>query len=100
MTRGDSESIVISCPERPFQEGDEVVFTVKVNEFTPEITLQKRVTQFDDGKAVIEIFPQDTNGMNYGRYKYDIQLTTAEGAVITIIKPATFCIEKEVTWDV
>lgn len=99
MTRGDSDSIVVSCPDRPFQAGDEVVFTIKVSEFTPDIILQKRATEFDEGKAVFEIRPEDTSGLRYGGYKYDIQLTTADGAVITIIKPASFYIEREVTWD-
>ena len=99
MTRGDTDSIVVSCPDRLFTEGDELIFTVKKSALTANILIQKKVTQFDEGKAVFEILPADTQKMYSGAYKYDIQLTTADGTVTTIIKPSLFTLEGEVTWN-
>ena len=97
MTRGDSESITVICEERPFAEGDKITMTVKETEYKKEILFHKNVTEFEDGKAVIEIAPEDTKNLYFAAYVYDIQLTGADGTVTTIIKPAIFELMKEVT---
>ena len=97
MTRGDSESITVTCEERPFAEGDKITMTVKESEYRKEILFQKNVTEFQDGKAIIEITPEDTKNFHFAGYVYDIQLTGADGTVTTIIKPAIFEVMKEVT---
>lgn len=97
MTRGDSESITVTCEERPFTEGDMITMTVKETEYDKEFLFQKNVTEFEDGKAVIEITPEDTKNLSFAAYVYDIQLTGADGTVTTIIKPAIFELMKEVT---
>lgn len=100
MTRGDSETITISCEARPFRKGDMIRFTVKKDVFTKEKEIQKVVTEFtEEGKAIIAIYPEDTRGMAFGRYRYDVQLTTAAGNVTTIVKPSGFCLTEEVTWE-
>lgn len=99
MTRGDTESIVVSCPDNPFSVGDEIIFTVKTNAYKKDCVMQKKITAFTaDGKAVIPITPEDTAGMAFGRYRYDIQWTAVDGTVTTIIKPADFTLTEEVTW--
>ena len=98
MTRGDSESITVTCEERPFAEGDKITMTVKETEYKKEFLFQKEVTEFEDGKAVIEITPEDTKELSFMTYVYDIQLTGADGTVTTIIKPAIFELSKEVTY--
>lgn len=99
MTRGDSESILVFCPQNPFAEGDIITFTVRKTVISPK-AIEKVVTEFtEDGKALIGIDPSDTAEMQFGSYLYDIQWTKANGAVTTIIKPAAFIIEKEVSYD-
>lgn len=104
MIRGDTETIKISCRDRsgadiPLAEGDIVYFTVKRNTNTEEKTLQKIVTEFTDGVALINIFPKDTRELKTGVYYYDIQLNRANGQVKTIIPPSKFIINEEVTYE-
>lgn len=97
LTRGDSAAFNISIKdadgdEYTLQDGDELLFTIKKNVNTNEIILQKSGTH-------IEIQPEDTEGLSYGDYVYDVQLTIAEdGRVDTIITPSKFRIREEVTW--
>lgn len=99
MTRGDSESITVSCEQLPFEDGDEVRLTVRKSKYNGEKVIEKIVTEFVEGKAIIEIQPADTSHMGFREYIYDIQLTRADGAVTTIIKPAKFYTELEVSYD-
>ena len=99
MTRGDSETITVSCEARPFEKGDAITFTVRKTAKSETKIIEKKVLEFEEGKAIIEILPEDTAGMAFDRYRYDIQLTGADGTVTTIIKPAEFRIEEEVTYD-
>ena len=100
MTRGDSETITISCEARPFREGDVIRFTVKEDVFTKAKEMEKVVTEFtEEGEAVVVIQPEDTRGMGYKGYRYDVQLTTADGTVTTIVKPSEFRLTAEVTWE-
>ena len=99
MIRGDSETIIVSCEELPFEEGDEIRLTVRKSKYDPEKLLEKRVTTFEEGRATISIEPGDTAHMSFREYIYDIQLTRANGTVTTIIKPAMFHVELEVSYD-
>lgn len=103
MTRGDSETITVSLrqegAEIPLVEGDTIYFTVKTNSQTEDKVIQKVVTTFDDGKAIISILPEDTKYLPFTTFVYDVQLTRADGSVITIIKPSEFVVEEEVTYE-
>jgi len=104
MVRGDSESITIFLKDSfdnslSFEDGDTLFFTVKDNINTEKITLQKIITTFEDGAAIIRIDPEDTKGLRFKDYVYDIQLNRADGYVKTIIPPSKFTIEGEVTYD-
>ncbi len=102
MIRGDSESITVSCKnpdgsDHPFSEGDKVYLTVKTDAYQKDPVMQKTVTAFADGEAVIEITPEDTKALDFGAYKYDVQLTYASGRVTTIIPPSSFRVMEEIT---
>ena len=106
MTRGDSESITVACFEKddggrltplPFQTGDSVFLTLR-QDAESDIALQKTVTVFTDGKAIIPIDSDDTAGLDFGDYIYDVQVTWADGTVKTVIPPSRFRLEEEVTW--
>ena len=99
MTRGDSEAILVSCAQNPFREGDTITFTVRKTALSPKV-IEKKVTEFtEDGKGLIKIHPEETEKMSFGSYLYDIQWTRADGEVKTIIRPAAFMVEKEVSYD-
>lgn len=104
MIRGDSESIILSLKKDgnmiPFNQGDTVYFTVKQCYSTEKITLQKIITEFDEGgNCIIEIEPEDTKELSFRSYVYDIQLTDYNGKVTTIIPCSKFVIAEEVTYD-
>jgi len=86
MTRGDSESLTVQCTTDPYSAGDTITLTVR-DEADGNILLQKVVTTFSDGVAVIGIQPEDTEGIEFGNYVYDIQHKDAYGNVLTIIPP-------------
>ena len=102
LTRGDTAMFTItiyypnsSNQEYVVQDGDVVSFTVrseaKKNDAS-DFLLQKRMV---DGAITIE--PEDTAGLDYGEYLYDVEITTASGVVNTIITASPFVIEEEVT---
>ena len=101
MIRGDTETLLVTCEDatgaaRPFEEGDTVHLTVGLENGIRKI-LQKTVTVFQDGGAVFHFGHEDTNGIPPARYRYDVQLTTRDGAVKTIIPPGDFILEGDVT---
>jgi hypothetical protein len=106
MTRGDSESITVRCYEKtdggetvflPIEDGDTVYLTVRPDA-EGEIVLQKVIEDFPDGAAVIPFAAEDTAGLDFGNYVYDIQLTRADGTVTTLLVPAKFTLKDEVTY--
>ena len=104
MTRGDSETITISCWDEdnifiPLVSGEIIFFTVKENTSTTTIIIQKIINIFTDGKAIIEIVPSDTHELKYKQYVYDVQLVRPINIVTTIIVPSKFTITDEVTYE-
>jgi hypothetical protein len=77
--------------EYELQPGDTLLFTVKKNTKTDDVLIQKSGPH-------IEIGPSDTEGLKYGVYKYDVELTYASGFVDTVILPTDFKITEEVTF--
>ena len=96
MVRGDSESLTVTC-STPFSAGDTVYLTVR-EDAESDIAMQKIVTEFPDGKAVFIIEPDDTEGLDFGNYVYDIQVTWAGGVVKTLVGPARWRLTEEVTY--
>ena len=104
MVRGDTEEILVGMKEKDgeaiaFIDGDTVYFTIKTSIYTDVKSLQKVVTTFDDGKALILIDANDTKSKEYGLYRYDIQLSRANGKVTTLVEDSPFIIKGEVTDD-
>ena len=99
LTRGDTARISLGITSSDgtaydYSE-DTVVFTVKASTMSSDALIEKTVT---DG--VIYLATGDTNGLSYQTYVYDVQLTTAGGDICTVIPPAKFIVEQEVTWQV
>lgn len=85
MRRGDSDSLTVSMandatPPVPvlFVTGDTVTMTVKT-EIDGDLILRKIVTVFDDGKAIFDYEPEDTEGLEGREYVYDVEYKTPIG---------------------
>ena len=100
LTRGDTARFSIG----------RIVNTVTNTNYTPTpediVTMTVKKTVQDvapcvqiivPGGEVLHIKPEDTKEMAFGKYVYDVQLTTADGDVYTIIPPTPFDLLKEVT---
>lgn len=106
LTRGDTAMFTINIDnestEGPYiiGENDILKFTVRKSENDEIFSFQKVV----QGSASIVIEPEDTSSLDFGKYKYDVELTTTTGDVYTVIgaddrnKLPTFEILKEVTY--
>ena len=100
LTRGDTARFSVpidnetSGKEYVLSDNDKLTFTIKkrVKDETP--LLQKTVF----GTILFHVKPEDTQGLSFGKYVYDIQLTTSDGDVYTVIEPSTFEILSEVTY--
>ena len=104
MVRGDTEALQVELQKEdgtPYflEDGDIIYFTVKSSPRTEEKLLQKVVTEFVDGVALITIKPEDTKELNFHKYKYDIQWTRADGIVKTIVPVSDFVIKEEITYE-
>lgn len=99
MVRGDSEMIVVRCPDEPFVPGDVIEFSVRKKVKTERL-LHKIVTVFDNGVAHIMIDHSDTEPLDFGDYVYDIQVTRgSNGWVTTLVDTSKFVLKTEVTYD-
>lgn len=112
LTRGDSAAIELQVVngENPYDfSEDEVKFSLKKRLSDKQPLIQKTFGNYDSetNKASITIEPEDTAGLDFGDYLYDIQLKHTEEpeqegddpvvTVDTIIVPSTFTIGAEVT---
>ena len=99
LTRGDTARFAVTikndCTGEDYEiQPDDVL----------RLTLRKSVT---DGQPAVEkvvtgansfrLRPEDTKSLAFGRYLYDVELTTATGDVYTVIVPTTFEVLKEVS---
>jgi hypothetical protein len=99
LTRGDTAYLDIDIVEdstgEPYEmkAGDTLTLSVKCTVNDAECCFCKTVEQ----TKLIVINPEDTAHLQFGKYKYDVQLNTAAGEVFTVIEPACFTIMPEVT---
>ncbi len=99
LTRGDTARLTVdisndlSGDSYEIAPEDTLTLSVKKSIRDEETCLQKTVT----GSNTIYIQPNDTKHLAFGKYKYDVQLTTAGGDVFTVIEPSDFEIMQEVT---
>ncbi len=98
LTRGDTARLTVSITndageDYELQPEDTLTLSVKKAVTDAEYALQKTIERTN----IFYIEPQDTAGLEFGKYKYDVQLITANGEVYTIIEPSTFEILQEVT---
>lgn len=78
---------------------DSIYFTVKRDYTDTKVVFQKTIhdmTMDEDGTWHFTILPTDTNGLKYGNYVFDIQVT--QDTVVTTIAKGVFTVEQEVTF--
>lgn len=99
LTRGDTARITVPITNKT--TGEE--YHIAAGE-TLKMTVKKAITDTSPifqkviiGMNTFHIEPKDTASLEFGKYIYDVELTTADGDVYTVIEPATFKILKEVT---
>lgn len=99
LTRGDSAKIALDLeynngdPYKP-QAGDVIRFALKktYSDILPPLLLINIPTD----SLILHISAAESKQLAYGQYKYDIQITTANGDVDTFIDRATFIVTEEV----
>ena len=101
ITKGDTGYLRLKAPRYKIKEGDTVKFTVG---YVQGVGVQKE-KKFqiegtkEEGIARIKIEPKHTQSMDIGKYHYDIEITTTEKDVFTVIGPCEFEIVGGVTVD-
>lgn len=99
LTRGDTARITVPIENDldnssyVMDEQDTLTFTIKRRVKDEEHLVQKNAI----GSNNFHIKPEDTDSLPFGKYVYDVQLTTSGGDVYTVIEPTTFEILSEVT---
>lgn len=99
LTRGDTARISVALTnevdnkEYVMQKDDTLFLSIKKTINDEKALIQKMLT----GENTFHIEPKDTSQLKFGQYKYDVQLTTADGDVFTVIAPTPFEIMAEVT---
>lgn len=99
LTRGDTAELKVSLvydgtdDKYVMNSSDKLTLTVKKSTKDTHHLVQKVAT----GTDVIVIEPSDTSGLSFGKYKYDVQLDTADGKTYTPIEVSIFEILEEVT---
>ena len=96
ITKGDTGYLYLNITDENnnkyiIKDGDTVTITVKSTQGT------KIFSHTVPANEAFIIEPNDTADAGIGRYKYDIQLNTANNEVFTIIPVSSFFIEEGVT---
>lgn len=97
IIKKDTATISLSLDNYNLVDGDVVKFTVATELESQTPVISKEITAFTDGAAVIELTTTDTN-ITEGSYFYDIQVSTTEGVVDTVVGPAKFVVKGGVTY--
>lgn len=98
ITRGDNAQLAVDLLNADgsayvMQSGDKLYLTVNIGARQGEPLLQL----VSDSQAIFRFVPESTKTLEFGKYKYDIQLTTANGEIYTVIPVSKFEVLEEIT---
>lgn len=99
LTRGDTAYLSVPITNTvtgnsyDIADGDILEFSVKKYTSDKNKLISKKII----GQNTFHILPEDTKDLPFGKYEYDIQLTTAKGDVYTVIDVSAFEVLNEVT---
>lgn len=89
IVRGNDWEHVVTMEDEsgviPFVDGDYVKLTVRKSYGSSTKEIEKIITSFVDGMAVIHINPEDTAGKPFRDYVYDIETKTSVFGIFTPI---------------
>ena len=100
ITRGDTPSFTVSVTDAagaPYElkDGDRLTFTVKKSTKPSDPVVVQRVMDAETGPS-FQLTSEETS-LDYGTYRYDVELQTAGGGTYTVVKPDKLTITEEVT---
>ena len=98
LTRGDTFKAKVSIIDSEGaayvpNEGDKIRFAMKKNYDDEEPLL---LINIPIDTMILEITPEDTKSLEFGKYVYDVELTKANGDVDTFITKARIDLTEEV----
>lgn len=98
MTRGDTLRVEVVMKQPDDTEytpaaGDVVRFAMKRWYTDAEALITKTL---DNETRILELLPEDTKSLPFGKYVYDIEITYADGVVDTFIAKAALVLSEEV----
>ena len=102
LTRGDTARFNltiknnVSQTDYEIQPDDTLTMSIKKSVRDVDSVVQLSIK----GSSVFHLRPSDTSNLAFGKYLYDVQITTGDGDVYTVIGPTTFEVMKEVTTNV
>lgn len=99
LTRGDSCYIRAEITGYTVRQGDTLTLSIKEDTDPTSPYLVQKVINDASVDTVFAFEPDDTANLEYGTYKFDIQLDTIDGGRYTIINPSNFVITEEVTYN-
>lgn len=100
ITRGDTPTFNVSLTDAEgeayeLQSGDVLTFTVKAStKVSDPVLIQKEMNSATGASFRLT---EDDTALDYGTYRYDVELRTAGGDVMTVVKPDKLEITAEVT---
>ena len=102
MVRGDSKILQINFKNKdgepyPLTAGHTIYFTIKEQSDFENALVEKVITNFPDGVALINILPEDTKNLGWKTYVYDIRWKRPDNSVKTLIKRSVFELKREVS---
>ena len=97
LTRGDSAAVLVELVDTEGyryipDESDRIRFAMSKNYGDEEPLIIKEV---DHESMQVYINPEDTKGLDFGSYVYDVEVTDGSGHVVTVLM-SKFKITKEV----
>ena len=99
LTRADTCIIELSVKDNEGNDydfsNDLVQLTIKGSTATDDVIIQKAITGDH-----FTILPTDTKDLEYGIYKYDVQIITTGNNVYTVVGPGNFVLCDEVNFNV
>ena len=98
LTRGDNATLQVELTDSGGQKydlkpADKLVFSVKKSPL--DLTVVFSIEADSDG--TFQFLPVHTKALKFGKYKYDIQLTTENGSVYTVTPVSDFIVLEEIT---
>lgn len=96
LTRGDTMLIRLSLKNDDGTQyiptaTDKIYFRLKKHATYPEILIEKQLSDM-----ILELVPEDTINLDFGAYRYEIELVTEDGRHYTVISDEPFIIAKEI----